>query len=102
MAKKPAPKKPREKKLKQQFLPDMAPPSIPEVDRAAEAYYDAKKERQAMSQDEKDKKNNLVEKMLANNLTHYETPDGYVVDALSKTNVSCKKKGEADEEGGDQ
>lgn len=99
MAKSKAPKAPREKKLKQQFLPDMEPPSVPEVDAAAEAYYDAKKERQALSQDEKDKKANLVEKMLQNGFTHYETPDGYVVDVPSKTNVTCKRKGDPEGDG---
>lgn len=85
-------------KLKQQFLDGMAPPSVPELDDAAEAYFDSKKERQELSQDEKDKKVSLIEKMVAHGLTRYESRDGLIVDLLSKSNVTCKRKGDSEEE----
>lgn len=92
--------KARTKKSKQPYLhPDMAPPSIPEIDSAAEAYYEAKNERQRLTEAEKNAKVNLVERMVAAKLTRYQTPDDLVVDLLTKSNVSCKKKQETERNG---
>ena len=88
-------KRGRPKRQKPGFLPGMEPPSIPELDDAAEVYFEAKTERQEASEAEKNTKNNLIEKMIAHGQTRYVTANELVVDLLSKSNVSCKKKTEA-------
>lgn len=86
----------RPKRQKATFLPGMEPPSVPELDNAADAYYEAKTDRQAKTEVEKNAKTNLIEKMVAEKLTRYETPNGLVVDLLSKSNVTCKNKVDAE------
>lgn len=91
------PAKPREKKLKQQFLPEMDPPSIPALDDAADIYYEAMQERITMTKEEDEAKTNLIEKMKAEGLDLYETKHGLVVSILNKSNLKCKKKKDAEE-----
>ncbi len=87
-----AKRKPRQKPA---YIPGLEPPSIPELDDAAEAYYEAKTDRQAASEVEKNTKESLVEKMVSHGQTRYITANDLVVDLLSKSNISCKKKAEA-------
>jgi hypothetical protein len=84
--------KTRTKKSKQPYLPGLEPPSIPEIDAAAEAYYELKSDRQRLLGEEVAAKKNLIEKMLAHKQTRYVTPDDLVCDLLSKSNIAVKKK----------
>lgn len=93
-------KKPR--KPKQGFLPDMEPPSISELDGAAEIYDDAKLERCKLSKAEDEAKNQLIDLMHKHKLIKYETTSGIVVEMLNKTNVKTKHKKSESQEGDDE
>jgi len=93
MAAKAKTKRARTPRSKQPYLhPDMAPPSIPEIDAAAETYYEAMQERQRLTEEETQAKDNLLTKMKDHSQTRYETPDGLIVIVLSKDAVKCKRK----------
>jgi hypothetical protein len=78
---------------KQPYLhPDMEPPHIPEIDAAADTYYEAMAERQRLTNEETAAKDNLLSVMKNNGQTRYETPDGLIVIVLSTEAVKCKKK----------
>jgi hypothetical protein len=84
------------KKPRQQRIPGTEEPSVPAIDQAAETYYDAKNARIKLSEEEKEAKESLIEVMLKEGLTRYITADGLVVDITNKSNVKCKKKGDAE------
>lgn len=84
----------RERRKKQGYLPGMEPPSIPQLDIAADTYYSAMTERQRLTQEEKDAKLNLQALMAEHKLERYETPDGLIVIYLRKEGCKCKKKKE--------
>ncbi len=86
-AKSPA-KKPR---TKQGFLPDMAPPSIPELDRAADDYVEARDTRIAAMAPEAEAKELLKGLMKKHNLTTYEY-DSRIVTLAGDPDVKVKKK----------
>lgn len=93
MAKKKPPRsrKPKGPKAKQGDLGEgfgIAPP-IPELDSAAENYYDVMMERVKLSKEEDETKTALIELMRTNNLTRYEY-DGRIVMLTDKTNVKIK------------
>lgn len=91
--------KKRPKRGKQLRFEGMEPPSVPALDDAAETYYEAIQHRVRLSREEKDAKINLIEKMKENGVDRYETPDGLIVTVLSKSNVACKKKDDAEANG---
>lgn len=81
MAKKKAARKRTEKKQEVQAYidPDMAPPSIPELDKAAFDYVNLRDERMSLTEDEVAARQKLLELMNANHLEEYKTPGGMVV-----------------------
>lgn len=79
------------KKPKQQYLGDMAPPSIPEIDAAAETYYDAVQERLPLTKAEAEAKDNLIMAMVEHGQTRYEYEDK-IVSLLDSKNVKVKRK----------
>jgi hypothetical protein len=80
------------KRPKQGYLhPDLAPPSIPEIDAAAETYYEAMTDRQKLSKEEDDAKVNLIDVMKTHKQSRYTTPDGLVVDLLALNKVKVKR-----------
>ena len=86
-------------KLKQKaLLPELEPPSIPEIDDAAETYYEAMKKRQKLSVQENEAQQNLLEVMKANKLDRYEF-DSKVVLMTSKS--KCRVKPKDDDNGDD-
>ncbi len=100
MAKKTA-RKPRSPRPKQQYLdPDLAPPSNPALDLAADLYVARRDDRMAALRLEIQSKAALLELMQANHLHQYTTPDGYVVerDIIEGLKVRRKKTEENGEE----
>ncbi len=93
-----ATKKPRAPRPKQQFIPGTEPPSIPEIDQAAEAYYEAMKERLPYTAEEKAAKETLINKMVEHRQVRYEF-NGFVVNLVDSKNVVVKPK--KTEENGD-
>lgn len=94
-------RKPRANRARQRHLPTMEPPSIPRLDEAANRYYDTMTERVKLNQEEKDALMNVHAIMQEEQIQHYETPDGLVVNYLSssKTQVKRKKEEKAEENG---
>jgi hypothetical protein len=93
-------RKPRAKRPKQGYLhPDMAPPSIPEIDAIAERYYEQMMERVALSKLEDEAKTELIEVMAKHGQTRYVTLDGFIVHLLSKSNIRIKKKKDVEANG---
>lgn len=83
------------KRAKQGHLNGMEPETIREVEDAADVYYEHKNTRIAASKEEKATKINLIEVMLKNKLTSYTTADGLIVNFLSKSEVTCRKRDES-------
>ena len=75
----------------------MEPPSIPELDGAAEIYDERKMERVALSKKEDEAKDALIDMMKEHKLTRYETPSGITVEVTAKANVTTKRKKDAEE-----
>lgn len=78
------------KKPKQSYLPDLEPPSIPEIDEAADAFFDLAREKAKVQKEEDEAKEKLIEVMKKNKLKRYETPDGKVV-TVAETSKSKVK-----------
>lgn len=87
---------------KQRHLEGMEPEVIPELEAAADLYYDAKTERVQKSAEEKEAKQNLIDKMHKNGLELYTTADGIKVTLLSTSNVKAKKSADPEEEEGEE
>ena len=92
---KPAPK-PRTRRPRQGYLPDMEPPSIPALDEAADDYYETVEERHRLTIRQSELEGVLIDTMRQHSLDRYETRDGLVVSVLNKSNVKCKKKPDKD------
>ena len=92
-------KRGRPAKAKQGHLPDMEPPTVKEIDRAADDYRDVRDQRMELTKQETAKQAVLLELMRKHGLTHYEYDD-YVVDivANSSEKVKVKAKKVEDEE----
>lgn len=86
-----SPRTPRRKKPSG-FLPGMTPPSVPELDAAAEAYHAVKTARMALTEEEAEKKAIMAGIMKKRDLTAYVTPDGLEVLRSFDESVSCKRK----------
>lgn len=82
-------------KPKQGHLDGMAPPSVPEIDRAAAAYVAVRDERMSITKTEVEKKTILLHTMQKHGFTTYEF-DGNVVKRTSKDNVKVNRKGDDD------
>ena len=90
----------RGRKPKQGYLdPSMEPESIPELDQAAEIYYDAMQARCKLSKEEDEAKNALIDCMKSHKTKLYTTADGLVVSVVDKSNVKCKRKADAESNG---
>lgn len=88
------PGRPKKERVKQGYLPDMAPPSIKEIDRAAESYVTVRDERCALSPEEAKRKDFLHSLMKKHDLTVYEY-DGHIVTIEpGEETVKVKKKKE--------
>lgn len=100
MAVKTKKRKPRTKE-RQGYLPGTEPPRIKAIDDAAETYYDVMMDRTKLSKEEHEAMDNLVEKMKEHGTDRYETPEGLVVTAISKTKCSVKRKKDEPSTNGD-
>lgn len=87
--------------VEQGHLDGMEPPRIKAIDQAAKVYHNAKKERMALSEEEDQAKDNLIDKMKEHDLQYYETPDGVIVTLTATSNVKTKVK-HREEDGGDE
>ncbi len=94
-------KKPRARKPRQQWIPGAEPLSIPEIDAAAEHYRTTRRDRAALSVQEREEMYSLVELMKKHDLPAYETADGFIVYAISKTKCAVKKKKDKSESNGE-
>jgi len=93
MATKTKARKPRERKPKQGFLPDMEPPSIPEIDEAADAYRECRNERMALTETETELQAKLLAVMLENKLETYSYGDPpYVCNVVELKKVKVRKQ----------
>lgn len=88
----------RPKKLRQQRLPGMEPPSNKKLDGYARNFEDARDERMARSVNEKAAKDTLLAEMVSCKLTRYETPDGLIVSVTVDQDVKVKKSKEPKEQ----
>lgn len=68
-------KEPKQKKLKQADLPGMADRKIPDLHAAAEAYVEGRDERMAMTKQEVELKQTLIDKMHEHKRTSYKCDD---------------------------
>ncbi len=82
-----------DKKVKQGHLPEMEPPSIPEIDDAAEAFVKARKAWQAKQQPMMDAYTILEATMKKHNLRNYEY-DGKIVEGSEELKFKVKAKKE--------
>jgi len=89
------------KRLKQRRIPGTELDCIPEIDQAAEAYYDAVRARLPYTTAEKEAKETLINKMVENRQVRYEFDAGegvtLVVNLTDSKNVSVKAKEEPEE-----
>jgi hypothetical protein len=83
--------KPKKEKVKQAHLDGMDPPSIQEVELAADAYYDAMMDRCELSTKEKETQGVLQEVMKKHGLTLYKMPDGRTCVVEGSTKVRIHK-----------
>lgn len=87
----------RQRKPKQLYLsPEMAPPSIPALDRAAETYVEFRDARMAALKEEVEAHDKLMALMTENKLTEYAF-EGYTVTMVSKTKAKVRRKGDAED-----
>jgi hypothetical protein len=89
----PKPKKPR---AKQGHLPGMEPPSVPEIEKAADDYVEARDARMAAMEPEASAKKLLTELMKKHGLATYEY-DSRIVTLAGEPEVRVKKKKTADD-----
>lgn len=93
------PKSPKAPRVKQGFLPDMAPPSVPAIEKAADDYVEARDARMAAMEPEASAKKLLTELMKKHGLSTYEY-DSRIVTLAGEPEVRVKKKKtEGDESG---
>ncbi len=92
------PRKPREPKPQQPFLPveGMAPPSVPEIDHAAEVYVGHRDERMENQREEIKAHDVLLTLMQSHGMNEYEW-NGNVVSVKNKVKVSVRRKADADD-----
>lgn len=88
---------PKKAKAKQQDLPTLEKRDIPEIEKAAEDYKDARDERMELSKTEAEKKALLIGVMRKNNRTDYSY-NGLPVTLSSVDNVKVKSEKEESED----
>jgi hypothetical protein len=86
------------KRVKQKAFDGMEEPTHRDIDDAADTYYESMLERQRLSAEEHEAKDNLLLKMTEHGLERYKMPDGKTVEVLSNKNVRIKKAKDAAEE----
>lgn len=79
-------------KKRQKHLPGMKPPSHPRIDRAAEAFEDAKGDLGRAGATMKDTELHLRALMKEHKLEYYRTPNGIAVIHLHTDKVTTKKE----------
>ena len=77
-------------KAKQEYLDGMKPPSIKAIDRAADAYVEARNVRMAHTVKEKERKTILMDLMHQHKLTEY-VYDGKIIKIDSKENIKVNE-----------
>ena len=82
-------------KAKQGHLEGMEPPTIKELDEAADNYMDIRDKRMAMTRKECSKQDHLQELMKEHKLTVYEY-DGYIVTLNQTEKVKVRKRPEGE------
>lgn len=75
------------------YLPGLEPPSIPAIDKRAEAHYDLARQIKALRAELNDLKEELIELMQEHDLEKYNTPNGIVVDITKKAAAKTTKGG---------
>jgi hypothetical protein len=94
--------KTKTKRLRQQMIPGTEPPSIPKIDKAAEAYVEVRDERMSLTEKETDAHDNLLSLLREHGLETYEF-DGMTVRIDTKQKVKVRRKNEeAQEDEGDE
>jgi exoribonuclease R len=89
-ARKPRPKKPKDK---QGYLPEMEPPSIAEIDRAADAYRECRDERMQLTETETELSAALLAVMHKHNLKNYTYGDPpFVCNVVELEKVKVRKQ----------
>jgi hypothetical protein len=78
--------------LEQGHMEGMAPPRIKAIDQAAKVYYGVMTERVALSKEEDEAKDALIDEMHKADLKYYECFDGKVVTLTEKTGLKIKPK----------
>lgn len=78
------------KKPKQSYLPDLEPPSVPEIDDAADKFFDLAREKAKVQEEEDEAKERLIEVMRKHRLKRYETPEGKVVTVAETSKFKVK------------
>jgi len=94
--KKPAKSGKPKKRVKQGHLAGMEPPSVPEIDAAAESFVEVRDERMSLGKTEKERKAILHALMKKNGMTSYEY-DGKKVEIESKEKVRVRKAKEGED-----
>ncbi len=84
-------------KARQGYLEGCEPESIPALDEAAENYDEAMRDRVALSKEEDEKKDALIDLMTEHKKDRYETPAGLIVTVTNKKNVRVKPKKDAED-----
>lgn len=87
---------------KQQHLDGMAPPSIPDIDAAAESYADLRDQRMALLQREVAAKQSLLGLMKQHKQSTYRTADGIDVTVESKEETVKVKRPSANSDEGEE
>lgn len=97
-----AKKKDEETPVEQGYLDGQEPPRIKAIDQAARIYHKAKTERMALSEEEDQAKDNLIDKMKEHDLQYYEANNGLIVTLTATSNVKTKIKNKDAPEGDDE
>lgn len=80
----------RPEKTRQTYLNGMESPRLPEVDDAADNYFDLAKEKAKVQEEEDEAKEKLIELMRKHKLKRYETEGGKVVTVSDEVKFKVK------------
>jgi hypothetical protein len=78
--------------MEQGYIEGTAPPRIRSIDQDAKVYYGVMTERVALSKEEDEAKDALIDEMHKAELKYYECFDGKVVTLTEKTGLKIKPK----------
>jgi hypothetical protein len=88
------PTKPRTRKPRQRYIPGTEPPSVPAIEKAAEAYVEARDARMSMLATEVERHDALLALMREHKLDSYEF-DGQIINIVHQDRVRVKRKKES-------